>query len=388
MSKKKILFVTRSLTRGGGEAKSTINIINNLDKDKYDVFILELEKGSKKIEISNEVVFLPPIVDVEENTRIKLHQYLKKPDQIAIDFKNDYDCVIACNRGLTSLFASYIPSIKKIVWIRGTIKYYGYTQIEDIQIRELLKKQYDKQNEIFYKYDKVVLVSDSVYDDFINIFKEHKDKAIKIYNSVDPDDILKKSLEETDVIIPKTKNLLITVGRLKEVKNHKLLIDAMRLVVNDVKDATLLIIGEGTLYNELKEYITVNHLDENIKLLGFYDNPYPIIKQGKLFCLSSISEGFCLSISEACILNIPFVATDVGGVREILDTSPCGVITSSNSEEFASKITELLTKKDLYDTYKQNCQIASKRFSVKDLGHKVEKLIDNLFEEEVENKND
>jgi len=388
MIKKRVLFVTRSLTRGGGEAKSTINIINNLSKDKYDIFVLELEKGLKKIDISNEVIFLPPIVDEEENSRLKLHKYLKNPDQISVDFKNNYDCVIACNRGLTSLFASFIPSIKKIVWIRGTIKYYDYTKIENSKLSELLKKQYNKQDEIFYKYDKVVLVSDSVYDDFMNIFINHQAKAIKIYNSVDPDDILKKSLEEIDISIPQTKNLIVTVGRLKEVKNHKLLIDAMKIVVKEISDATLLIIGEGTLYNELKEYITNNQLDENIKLLGFYDNPYPIIKQGKLFCLSSISEGFCLSISEACILNIPFVATDVGGVREILGTASCGVITSGDKEDFAAKIIELLTKTDLYNNYKQNCYIASKRFSVKDLGIKVEELIDNLFEEGVENKDD
>ncbi len=388
MTKKKVLFVTRSLTRGGGEAKSTINIINNLNKEKYDIFILELEKGPKKIEISKEAIFIPPIVDVDENTRLKLHQYLKNPNQIAKDFENNYDCVIACNRGLTSLFASSIPSIKKIVWIRGTIKYYDYGRIEDLKIRELLKKQYDKQNEIFYKYNKVVLVSDSVYDDFMNIFKEHQEKAIKIYNSVDPDDIIKKSSEHINIIIPQTENLLITVGRLKEVKNHKLLIDAMKIVINKIKDVMLLIIGEGTLYNELKEYITDNQLDENIKLLGFYDNPYPIIKHGKLFCLSSVSEGFCLSISEACILDIPFVATDVGGVKEILDTASCGVITNGDKEDFASKIIELLTNSNLYNTYKQNCQIASKRFSVKDLGKKVEELIENLFEEGVENKDD
>ena len=64
----------------------------------------------------------------------------------------------------------------------------------------------------------MVLVSDYVYDDFVNIFNEHKNKAIKIYNSVDPDEVRRKSLQEINIDIPKTENLIINVGRLKEVK--------------------------------------------------------------------------------------------------------------------------------------------------------------------------
>ena len=190
------------------------------------------------------------------------------------------------------MFASYIPSSKKIVWIRGSIGNYDYNRTNDSNLQNLLKKQYEKQNEIFYKYDKVVLVSDYVYDDFVNIFNEHKNKAIKIYNSVDPDEVRRKSLQEINIDIPKTENLIINVGRLKEVKNQRLLIDAMKIVVERVKDAVLLIIGEGSLFSELQDYINKNNLTNHVKLLGFFDNPYPIIKKGKLFCLSSISEGF------------------------------------------------------------------------------------------------
>ncbi|MDD3392671.1 MAG: glycosyltransferase [Bacilli bacterium] len=387
MIRKKILFVTRSLTRGGGEAKSTINIINNLNKDKYDIYILELERGTKKIDICRNITFLAPIINPKDTNHTKLHKYLKNTRLIIDDFYNDYDCVIACNRGSTSLFASFIPSVKKIVWVRGTIKYYNYKQTEDIKLYEKLKKQFNKQNEIFYKYDKVVLVSDSLYEDFIKIFNEHKNKAVKIYNSVDPDEIIEKSLEKIDINLPDTNNLIVNVGRLKEVKNQKLLIDVMKIVVDKVKDAVLLIIGEGTLYAELQEYITFNQLDNHVKLLGFYDNPYSIIKYGKIFCLSSISEGFCLSLSEACILNLPFVSTDVGGAKEILDTALCGVITNGEKKDFAYKMIALLTNDNIYNIYKKNCEIASKRFSVKDLGQQVEKLIDSLFEKEGDNEN-
>ena len=139
MVRRKILFVTRSLTRGGGEARSTINIINNLDKKKYDIYVLELERGLKSIDICREVTFLSPIISYREKKSMKLHNYLKNTNLITIDFDNNYDCVIACNRGLTSLFASYIPSSKKIVWIRGSIGNYDYNRTNDSNLQNLLK---------------------------------------------------------------------------------------------------------------------------------------------------------------------------------------------------------------------------------------------------------
>ena len=160
----------------------------------------------------------------------------------------------------------------------------------------------------------------------------------------------------------------------------------MKIVVERVKDAVLLIIGEGSLFSELQDYINKNNLTNHVKLLGFFDNPYPIIKKGKLFCLSSISEGFCLALSEACVLGLPFVSTNVGGAKEILDSAKCGLIANSEKEDFANKMIEILTNKKLYVKYKRNCYLASKHFSVKDLGIQVDKLIESMFKKEGDNE--
>ena len=78
MVRRKILFVTRSLTRGGGEARSTINIINNLDKKKYDIYVLELERGLKSIDICRKLLFSHQLLVIEKKS-MKLHNYLKIP---------------------------------------------------------------------------------------------------------------------------------------------------------------------------------------------------------------------------------------------------------------------------------------------------------------------
>lgn len=385
--KKKLLFVTWSLTLGGGEAKSVCNILNNLNLDKYEIEVFELNKGNKEVKINNNIKFLKPIVDYTNdnirNQKIELNRYIKNPKSIKNLFNKNYDCVIACNRGTTSYISSFIPSLKKIVWIRGSIDNFNIKNNRD-EFKKNIETEKNKQDEIFYKFDKIVVVSDYLFDSFNKIFPNHKNKLVKIYNSINPNEIKAKAKENINSYESKSNNLIVSVGRLREVKNHKLLIDAVKKLVDNNIDVELIIIGEGLLKDELNEYIKKNNLNDYVKLIGFYENPYPIISQAKLFCLSSISEGFNLSVSEACTLGLPFVSTDVGGTKEILDKAKCGLIADWDDNDYATKIYKLLSDENLYNLFKTNCNIASSFFSTKELGLNVEKLIDNLFKKEVD----
>lgn len=386
MDKKKLLFVTWSLTQGGGEARSVTNILNNLNLDKYQIEVFELNRGLKPIEVIDSIDFCEPIVDYRnmdsiKKEKVKLTHYMRYPEEIAERFTTVYDCVIACNRGVTSLLSSFIPAYKKIVWIRGSVDNLNSDNFADQSIKDIIVKEHDKQADIFNKYDKIVVVSDSLYDSFNIIFSEHKDKVVKIYNSIDPATVEEKANCDVVGYQPHTQNTLINVGRLREVKNQKLLIDAMKIVTEEIKDIELLIIGEGLLKESLQSYIDENNLGNYVRLVGFYENPFPLLKKGKIFCLSSISEGFCLAISEACVLGLPFVSTNVGGAQELLNSAQCGFIVNNDPQEYANKIKELLTSEDLYNDFKKNCYIASTRFSAKQLGLQVERLIDEIIKD-------
>ncbi len=378
--KKKILFVTWSLTQGGGEAKSVSNILNNINLDKYDVYVFEFCRGLKKINLKESIKFLEPIVNYErENTineRMKLNYYLKNPDRIKEKITDNYDCVIACNRGTTSFISSYIDSYKKIMWIRGSIENLNVNNYESENEKNIVAIQYQKQDVCFDKYDHIVLVSDSLFESFRSLFSRHLNKVVKIYNNVNKEEIIDKSKQEDFDIGVTSKNIIVNVGRLKMVKNQILLVRAMKEVVNCIKDAVLVIIGEGPLEEVLKKEIKDNYLEDNVKIIGYYDNPFPIVKKAKIFCLSSLSEGFCLSISEASVLGLPFVSTDVGGAQELLRSYKCGFIVDNNPSSFADKIITILRDENLYNKLHENAIKASNRFNVKQLAYEVESLID------------
>lgn len=382
VTKKRILFVSWSLSLGGGEARSTTDIMNHLNPEKYDIYVLEFNRGTKRLITSDSVTFLTPIVDLQGENKSseqkQLIKYFRFPSEIKSLFHQTYDCVIACSKGITSYICAHIPAKKRIVWVRGTTndldEKMALTEEEKVQIQ----KEYKLQNTAFQSFDNIVAIADQMYDSLITLFPEHKEKVVKIYNNIDVETIEKKASLFIDTYVPRRKNVLINVGRLREVKNQKLLIDAMKQLVQKRQDTELVIIGEGILKKKLEDWITEANLQDYITLVGHLENPFPLIKKGTLFCLSSITEGFCLSISEACVLGLPFVSTKVGGALELYDRSKCGILTSYQPDEFAFAIDSLLTDDAFYNTLKANCELAKEKFNIMKLASQVESLIDGV----------
>ena len=116
----------------------------------------------------------------------------------------------------------------------------------------------------------------------------------EIPNSVDIDKIKKLSKEEVNL---STKPLFTTLGRLDNNKNQILLLKAAKLVKQYRDDFEINILGDGEERKKLELFIKENNLSENIKILGFLDNPYPYIKNSLATVLTSLSEGFSLALA-------------------------------------------------------------------------------------------
>ncbi|TAK39907.1 MAG: glycosyltransferase [Lysobacteraceae bacterium] len=123
---------------------------------------------------------------------------------------------------------------------------------------------------------------------------------------------------------------ILTVGRLKSQKNHRLLIEAFQKL-DASADARLVILGTGDLHHELKGIIERDGLDGRVLLPGHVDEPGAYYRSADLFVLSSDYEGFGSVIVEALAYGLPVVSTDCpSGPSEILAGGkygrlvPCG----------------------------------------------------------------
>ncbi|MGC9168832.1 MAG: glycosyltransferase, partial [Desulfurella sp.] len=180
-----------------------------------------------------------------------------------------------------------------------------YTRRVDYKQKKISKLKY-------LLTDKVVCVAKSIEND---LYKNFHIQAETIYSSVDFDLIDKVDTKKVETIKKQYGPLIIgNIGALTAQKDHKTLIDAASQLD---KSYTFLILGEGNLKQELEVYAKQKGVT-NIVFLGFRDDIQNYLAAFDLFVISSEYEGLCSSILQAFLFKVPVVATNAGGVSELI----------------------------------------------------------------------
>ncbi|MGH9140350.1 MAG: glycosyltransferase [Vicinamibacterales bacterium] len=109
-------------------------------------------------------------------------------------------------------------------------------------------------------------------------------------------------------------------------KGQRYLIDAARLVIQDVPDARFVILGDGELRAHLEKQVHDHHLEKHVLLPGFRTDVLGCIKGLDLFVMSSVTEGLGTSLLDAMACARPIVATDAGGIPEIVADGVNGLV--------------------------------------------------------------
>lgn len=198
------------------------------------------------------------------------------------------------------------------------------------------------------KIKHIIWVSNSCFDDY-----KFKNKVVKksdiITNIIDY-----KSLEE------KAGNSelqdgadVVYLGRLTYQKNPQRLISITKLLVNDIPNIKIAIIGSGDLMEECKGLAVQNGVDKNIKFYGFLSNGYGILKNSKMFLLTSRYEGYPMCVLEAQAFGLPIVSTDLGELNNLIINNKTGLIYNTD-EEAKVCIERLLTDFDYYSKIQAN----------------------------------
>lgn len=336
---KRLLFITWSMSYGYGTEKSLADIINRIDIKNYIIDVLPLFKNSETNILNDKINVLDSLINYtiknfNEKKAMDYYYYLlANPSKFNKLIKNKYDCVIACNHNAPSYFASYIKNVPKVVWIRGDLSELDYNKFE-INSNEYnaVKQEYEMQKNVFNEFDNIVVISDYVKKALNDLFGIYEN-VIKIPNSVDVQKIIKLGEEQ---VLGFDKSTFVTLGRLDNNKNQILLLKACKILKNKTNDFNVYLLGDGENRKLLQKYINENLLSDNVKILGFKENPYPYLKNSIASILTSLSEGFSLALAESVILNTPIISTDVGIAKELIDKYNCGNIVSYDENELAN----------------------------------------------------
>jgi len=208
-----------------------------------------------------------------------------------------------------------------------------------------------------WKIDGIIGVASLI----LSYFKRYKGPKIVVPNGID--------LEEFNLSIPKIKKYcdgkinLLFVGRIEKRKGLIYLLKAFKVLNKKFSNLRLIIVGDGSLKDGCKSYVKKNNLKEVVFEGGVAGTIAPYYRTADIFVSPAIfGESFGLVLLEAMACGLPVIATDVGGVHEILE--PKFLIPTKNAEVLAEKISSLWKEPDqLKRVSKRNFEKA-KEFSL------------------------
>ena len=159
------------------------------------------------------------------------------------------------------------------------------------------------------------------------IKKKFNINSVNIYNPLNSKEIIDLSKKKIKFnFFEKNYLNLINIGRLENQKDHLTLLRAIKLIKDRIK-IKLLIIGNGSMQNEIGAFIEKNNLKSNVKIINNLDNPFPYLLKSDLFVLSSIFEGLPNVLLEALTLNKFVISTNCStGPSEILINGKGGIL--------------------------------------------------------------
>ena len=136
----------------------------------------------------------------------------------------------------------------------------------------------------------------------------------------------------------------LAVGRFEEAKDYPNMLRAFSMIVSKKSDVVLLLVGQGSLLEEVKKLASELKLEDKVRFLGVRRDVPDLMNAADAFVLSSRWEGFGLVLAEAMSCQLPVVATDSGGPREILNGGKLGhLVPPGDSKALAAAMMKMMS---------------------------------------------
>lgn len=155
------------------------------------------------------------------------------------------------------------------------------------------------------------------------------------FNFKEFSDIQMRSVQDikNELSIGKENFIFGYVGRLIPLKGLDLLIDSFSEIAKEKSYCKLIVVGDGTERENLKEQVEALGLKEKVIFTGFKSNVYEYMNIMDCFVLSSIREGLPMVILESIAMKKPIISTPVAGVSELIDSDDYGIILKERNKE-------------------------------------------------------
>ena len=228
--------------------------------------------------------------------------------------------------------------------------------------------------------DRILTVSDRVKK-FFTVKEKGFQKAITVYNGIDADIFNPQNVPDDlrNELGLKKENIVIgSIGVIEKDKGHRYLVEALaRLKAKGLTNIVCVICGTGPLESDLKEFVYAKCLDSEVWFLGFRDDITRVLKVLDILALMSLTiESFSMAAVEAMSMEVPVIATNVGGLPEVIEDRQTGILVPPGDIDALCKAIEYLVKNPgvRMEMGKKGREKVLRQFTIKENVRKTEEV--------------
>lgn len=381
----KKIKVTHIITRMimGGAQKIVLELLKRIDCSKFELSLISGVEDSLFSEA--EKIGIRPILVPELVREIKPFVDIKALLKISFILNNLNPDIVHCHTykaGVIGCISSRLSGIKNIIFTPHGHIFEKGANIPGVPTNSItLYGLYWLTRIAQICASKITALSEADMTSQVNLHLAPKHKYCIIYNGIDIDAFESPNQNEMQNFIAKfgISNfypIIGAIGRLTAEKGHKYLISAIADVKKEYPNVLFLIVGKGELEYKLKNLVKKLYLEENIKFLGAVTDVPTVLNIVNIFVQPSLYESQGLAIIEAMASKKPVIATDVGGVKDVVKNGETGVLIPPGDALALSKaIVSLVKDKTKANQYSEaGYKRAREIFSINNMVKNYEKL--------------
>ncbi|MEO2058727.1 MAG: glycosyltransferase [Mesonia sp.] len=313
-SKKKILFLSLSLRKGGAE-NQLMKLAIFLSRRNFEIFIIYFVEGNDfKDRLKNENIRIEEINIISIKGLKRYNSELKK-------IKPDIIISFMFGANMIGRFSKIMHKVPLITSVRNN----------QISLKYKFLYRYS------YKIDTITTFnSQYALNKFIELKLTDPKKSILIKNAIEIAKNYKSSIVNDDFV-------LISLAHFRPQKDYYTLFYSIEILIKRGFKVKLIVLGH--LYNQKwpEELISKLNLEKHIELVGFTNNTFEYLKKSDALILSSMWEGTPNALLEGMAAKLPVIATNISGNRELIVNSKSGYLFEVGKPlELAERIKKLI----------------------------------------------
>ncbi|MBP6099379.1 MAG: glycosyltransferase family 4 protein [Flavobacterium sp.] len=379
---KNVLFIHQSSELYGSD-KTLLLLLKSIDKQKFFCTVVLPTQGPLKEELDliGIKVIISPV--------LKLHRNIFRLKHAILFFKDFFSSLSSLKKlhnedKFDLVYSNTLAVLSGAFFAKqNKIKHIWHVH-EIIEHPKLIAWIYPKL--LNYFSNVIICNSEATKKNIVSREKNNSQKTVVIYNGIDNYGCEEQSnIYNSDFLYLENDIVITLVGRINKIKGHNWLLKTFNEYFKQFKNVKILIVGspvksqEFYLHN-LEKYIVSNNLTETVKIIPFTTNLKAIWNITDIAVMPSTEkESFGLVALEAMLAKKPVVASNHGGLTEIVVDSKTGFLVEPNNiVDLKEALEKLINNPELRSDFGENgFKRAVENFSVQNYVSKIEDILQN-----------